>query len=30
MAPSGGYKGFGVGLFVEIMAACLTGSNLRN
>ena len=28
MAPSGGYKGFGVGLFVEIMAACLTGSNL--
>ena len=28
MAPSGGYKGFGVGLFVEIMAACLTGSSL--
>ncbi len=28
MAPSGGYKGFGAGLFVEIMAACLSGSNL--
>jgi len=28
MAPAGGYKGFGMGLFVEIMAACLTGSNL--
>ena len=28
MAPSGGYKGFGIGLFVEIMTACLTGSNL--
>jgi len=28
MAPSGGYKGFGIGLFVEIMSACLTGSNL--
>ena len=28
MAPSGGYKGFGMGLFVEIMSACLTGSNL--
>ena len=25
---SGGYKGFGMGLFVEIMSACLTGSNL--
>ena len=28
MAPSGGYKGFGVGLLVEIMSSCLTGSNL--
>ena len=28
MAPAGGYKGFGIGLFVEIMSACLTGSNL--
>ena len=28
MAPAGGYKGFGMGLFVEIMSACLTGSNL--
>ena len=28
MAPTGGYKGFGMGLFVEIMSACLTGSNL--
>ena len=28
MAPAGGYKGFGLGLFVEIMSACLTGSNL--
>ncbi|MAV82864.1 MAG: sulfolactate dehydrogenase [Pelagibacteraceae bacterium] len=28
MAPSGGYKGFGVGLLVEIMAACLGGGNL--
>ena len=28
MAPSGGYKGFGIGLLVEIMTACLTGSSL--
>ena len=28
MAPAGKYKGFGMGLLVEIMAACLTGSNL--
>ena len=28
MAPTGGYKGFGMGLFVEIMSACLTGSSL--
>ncbi len=28
MAPSGGYKGVGIGLFVEIMAAALTGSHL--
>jgi len=28
MTPAGGYKGFGMGLFVEIMSACLTGSNL--
>ena len=28
MAPAGGYKGFGMDLFVEIMSACLTGSNL--
>ena len=28
MVPTGGYKGFGMGLFVEIMSACLTGSNL--
>ena len=28
MVPAGGYKGFGMGLFVEIMSACLTGSNL--
>ena len=28
MAPAGKYKGFGMGLFVEIMSACLTGSNL--
>jgi len=28
MAPSGGYKGFGVGLLVEIMAACLGGGVL--
>jgi (2R)-3-sulfolactate dehydrogenase (NADP+) len=28
MAPSGGYKGFGVGLLVELMAAALTGAIL--
>ncbi|MDA9591838.1 Ldh family oxidoreductase [Pelagibacteraceae bacterium] len=28
MVPTGGYKGFGIGLFVEIMTACLTGANL--
>jgi len=28
MVPSGGYKGFGVGLMVEIMAACLSGAVL--
>jgi len=28
MAPSGGYKGFGTGLMVEILAACLAGGNL--
>ena len=28
MAPSGGYKGFGIGLLVEIMAACLGGGML--
>ena len=28
MAPSGGYKGVGVALLVEIMAAALTGANL--
>ncbi len=28
MAPSGGYKGVGIGLFVEIMAAALTGAHL--
>ncbi|KRB31496.1 Ldh family oxidoreductase [Mesorhizobium sp. Root172] len=27
MAPTGGYKGFGQGLFVEVMCAALTGSN---
>ena len=27
MAPSGGYKGFGWGLIVEVMCAALTGSN---
>lgn len=27
MAPSGGYKGFGQGLIVEVMCAALTGSN---
>ena len=26
--PSGGYKGFGVGLLVEILAAALSGANL--
>ncbi|MEO0636130.1 MAG: Ldh family oxidoreductase [Pseudomonadota bacterium] len=28
MVPSGGYKGFGVGLMVEILAAALAGANL--
>lgn len=28
MAPSGGYKGFGIGLLVEIIAACLSGAVL--
>ncbi len=28
MAPSGGYKGVGIGLFVEITAAALTGAHL--
>ncbi len=28
MVPSGGYKGFGVGLMVEIFAAALAGANL--
>ncbi len=28
MLPSGGYKGFGVGLMVEILAAALAGANL--
>ena len=28
MVPAGKYKGFGIGLFVEIMSACLTGSSL--
>jgi (2R)-3-sulfolactate dehydrogenase (NADP+) len=28
MAPSGGYKGFGQGLIVEVMCAALTGSSL--
>jgi (2R)-3-sulfolactate dehydrogenase (NADP+) len=27
MAPTGGYKGFGQGLLVEVMCAALTGSN---
>ena len=27
MAPTGGYKGFGQGLIVEVMCAALTGSN---
>ena len=28
MAPSGGYKGFGTGLMVEIFTACVAGGNL--
>jgi len=28
MAPSGGYKGFGLGLTVEILASCLSGALL--
>lgn len=28
MLPSGGYKGFGVGLMVEILASCLSGAVL--
>ena len=28
MLPSGGYKGFGVGLMVEILSAALAGANL--
>lgn len=28
MLPSGGYKGFGIGLMVEILAAALSGANL--
>lgn len=28
MAPAGGYKGFGIGLTVELMAACLSGAVL--
>ncbi len=28
MLPSGGYKGFGLGLMVEILAAALSGANL--
>lgn len=28
MVPSGGYKGFGVGLLVEVLAAGLSGANL--
>lgn len=28
MAPSGGYKGVGIGLMVELMAAAMTGANL--
>jgi (2R)-3-sulfolactate dehydrogenase (NADP+) len=28
MAPSGGYKGFGIGLLVEILASCLSGAVL--
>lgn len=28
MAPAGGYKGFGAGLMVEVLAACLSGAVL--
>jgi len=28
MAPSGGHKGFGLGLLVEILTACVAGGNL--
>lgn len=28
MVPSGGYKGFGAGLMVEILASCLSGAKL--
>ena len=28
MAPTGGYKGFGAGLMVEILASCVAGGNL--
>ncbi len=28
MAPAGGYKGFGIGLMVELLAACLSGAVL--
>jgi len=28
MAPAGGYKGFGIGLLVELMASCLAGALL--
>ena len=28
MAPSGGYKGFGAGLMVEILTSCIAGGNL--
>jgi len=28
MLPTGGYKGFGIGLLVEILAAALAGANL--
>ncbi len=30
MQPAGGYKGFGLGLIVEIFAAALSGANLSN
>lgn len=30
MLPSGGYKGFGVGMLVEILAAALSGANLSS